>query len=1011
MATSRVHRHADITSHARPWLARHMQFLTALACALPALLVTTYRHAIDPPGSRAAEALLRSGGRHAPHHLIAKTLQIIKAKYVDPSKLDPKEMLVSSLQSLQDRFAAVILQRVAPSKLRLKVDVYAEVFDLNRIQNFSSLYAALKEALAFVQKHVEPADEPHSIEYAAISGLLADLDPHSMLLDPEVYRSFKMGTSGSFGGLGIVIAMQGGKLTVVAPIDDTPASRAGIKAGDRIVKVHNESTINMSLTEAVDRLRGEPGTSVVLWIARQGWPDPKRFELVRDIIRIKSVAWRLLPPHIGYIRIKQFSRTTSEDVTKALAHLKHRGMTGLVIDLYNNPGGLLASAIAVADIFVDQGSLVTTVSDAGRKRDSARASTKATKWRGPVVVLVNGGTASASEILAGALRGRDRAVVIGQQTFGKGSVQVLFDNDDGSALKLTIAQFLTPTDISIQTKGILPDIAVEPITVAKDDIKIFADSRVRREKDLRQHLRGQWGLGRQPPPVGTVRYLETPRKPSAVPGSRFSANAAPTEVVDMARSLLQYRLGSTRTTIVSRMDPFLSELKQRQQRHLIEAVGKLGVDWRVGPPTRPAVLVATEQVVPASAIVRAGDKIRFIVTVTNLGAGPAYRVRAMTKSPSALMNHREFLFGRIDPGQHRQWVVTVPIPQRMLTEEAPYKIQFFEEYGHLPAPISGRVIARGRKRPLLAAQYAPIDGQGNRDGLVQIGETIHLRTTIRNLGSGSALDPVALLRNRSGAAVFIRKGRFNLKALAPGAEKTVVFSFVVRQVPRQGRVVLDLILRDNTLETEAQTRIRLPVMPSDRPFKKMNNFFLVTNFSVAFRSGADPEAPILGWFPKGFLLAATGRVQGWLRFQLPDGTVGFVEMSSVRRQQRHTGNRPPQKRPTRIKRRFQLTPPMVVVHASAALTHDPQIRLSGSVTDDTNILDLYVEVANLKTPWRRKKIFYQPNRFGTDPKSMAFSIDVPLTEGVNVIFVVARQTRWLKTTKLLLCIRQASKEP
>ena len=1010
MATSTVRRHTNTSRSARPWVATHAQLLAALVCVLPALLITSYRHAIDPPGSRATEALIRSRGDNAPHHLIAKTLQIIKAKYVDPSELDPREMLIASLQNLQNRFAAVILQRTGPNKMRLKVDVYAEEFDLNRIQNFSSLYAALKEALAFIQKHVGRTDEPHAIEYATISGLLSNLDPHSMLLDPDVYRSFKMGTSGSFGGLGIVIAMKGGRLTVVAPIDDTPASRAGIKAADRIAKIGNESTVNMTLTEAVDRLRGEPGTSVVLWIARQGWPDPRRFELVRDIIQIKSVTWKLFPFHVGYIRIKQFSRTTAQDVTKALAHLKHRDMTGLVIDLYNNPGGLLSSAIAVADLFVDHGSLVTTVSDAGRKRDNAQASASATKWRGPVVVLVNGGTASASEILAGALRGRNRAVVIGQQTFGKGSVQVLFDNDDGSALKLTIAQFLTPTDISIQTKGILPDIAVEPITVTKDDVRIFAGPKVRREKDLRSHLRGQWGLGRQPSAVGSVRYLETVEKKSTVPGAQLSANAAPAEVVEMARSLLLYRLGTTRSTIVSRIDPFLSELKQVQQHRLIEALAKLAVDWRVDPPTRPAVLVATQQINPASAVVRAGDKIRLTVTVTNLGAGPAYRVRAITKSPSALMNHREFLFGRIGPGKQRRWVVTVPIPQRMLTEEAPYKIQFFEEYGHVPPFITGKVVIRGRKRPLFAAQYEPIDRQGNKDGLLQIGEPILLRTTIRNLGPGSALDPVALLRNRSGAAVFIRKGRFHLKPLVPGAEQTVEFSFVVKRVPRQGRAIVDLILRDNTLETQAMDRIRLPILPSDRQLTKMKGTFSVIKDSVAFRSGADPQAPILGWLPKRTRLTTSGRVQGWLRFERPNGTVGFVEMTAVRQEKNAITGRGTT-RPLRIRRRFQLTPPMIVLRQSAAMTHDKHISLSGTVTDDMNILDLYVEVANMRTPWRRKKIFYQPNRFGTDPKTMAFSIDVPLTIGVNVIFVVARQTRWIKTTKLLLCIRQESDRP
>ena len=322
----------------------------------------------------------------------------------------------------------------------------------------------LAEVLAYIQNsYVDETKEPELVQ-AAVEGMLQRLDPYSILLRPEVYRSMRDETTGEFDGVGLEVSQVADGIVVVAPLADSPAERAGILAGDRIVAVDGTPTKEMPIGEATRRMKGAAGSQVVLSIERAGLPEPRVFTLVRDHVRTTSVDWRLLDRGAGtvYVRIRSFQDRTDRELRQALdGARKELGgpIQGLVLDLRNNPGGLLEQAVRVADRFLSGGVIVSTEAR-GKQPDVEEAREKDTEPGYPVVLLVNRGSASASEIVAGALQDHGRAVVVGAQTFGKGSVQTVVELDDGSALKLTVARYFTPKHRSIQDRGVTPDVPV-----------------------------------------------------------------------------------------------------------------------------------------------------------------------------------------------------------------------------------------------------------------------------------------------------------------------------------------------------------------------------------------------------------------------------------------------------------------------------------------------------------------------------------------------------------------------
>ena len=361
--------------------------------------------------------------------------------------------------------------------------------------------------LSYVENnYVEDVDQDKLI-YGAVRGMLETLDPHTSFMDPDQYREMKSETTGQFGGIGIEVEVRDNVLTVMSTLDGTPAAKAGLATGDQILKIEETTTRGMTIDDAIARMRGKKGQPVHLTVARKAWKEPRAFTLARDIIKVENVTWKVLEPGYGYVRIKQFNENSDSDLDTALDKIEHDGgaLRGLVLDLRNNPGGLLDQAVRVADEFVDQGLIVRTEGKGGRVIDEEKAHQRGTRLGFPIICLVNGGSASASEIVAGALQDHNRALIMGTQTFGKGSVQTVIELDDGSALKLTIARYYTPSGRSIQEHGITPDVVVERIHMA--DLKPdHTDEPDKKERDLSGHLKNTQAVARVPqnPPPANV---------------------------------------------------------------------------------------------------------------------------------------------------------------------------------------------------------------------------------------------------------------------------------------------------------------------------------------------------------------------------------------------------------------------------------------------------------------------------------------------------------------------------
>jgi len=363
----------------------------------------------------------------------------------------------------------------------------ADAVPLEELRMFAEIFGRIKK------DYVEPVSDRELLDYA-IRGMLDGLDPHSAYLDEDDFKEMQEGTSGEFGGLGIEVGTEDGFIKVIAPIDDTPAQQAGVQAGDLIIRLDDKPVKGIGLSEAVKLMRGKPGSKIKLTISRTDEDKPLVFEITRAIIKQASVKSRELGPGFGYVRLSQFQAHTTEDMLKAIAKLKKKSggnLQGMVLDLRNNPGGVLNSAVSVSDAFLTKGLVVYTE---GRRKSSLlkfKAAPDDVLNGAPLVVLVNGGSASASEIVAGALQDHNRAVVMGQPTFGKGSVQTIVPVNAKVALKLTTARYFTPKGRSIQAEGIVPDIELSPVQVKK---RVRSQHRIK-EADLLDHLDNPTGNG------------------------------------------------------------------------------------------------------------------------------------------------------------------------------------------------------------------------------------------------------------------------------------------------------------------------------------------------------------------------------------------------------------------------------------------------------------------------------------------------------------------------------------
>ncbi len=823
--------------------------------------------------------------------LLNRSIIHIKENYVDPSRVNERKMVAAALLSVQEQLDEVLIRvspadpAKSPETVVVRVGAASQSFDLTDVTNLWTLCFKLKDVFRFVVGELKTIPKPREVEYAAINGLLSTLDPHSVLLRPAEYREMKLSTDGNFGGLGIVIQLQDDALTIVRTIDKTPAEAAGLRAGDRLYQIGLDSTVNMSLDEAVGLLRGREGSLAEIWVERKGWTRPKRFLIRRAWIKVKSVHQRLLGKRVGIIKIDHFQHTTNDELRAAIKTLRRKArgrLKGIVLDLRGNPGGLLTQAVQVADTFITSGPIVTTVGYGDKMREPRMATRASTEANLPIAVLIDPSSASASEIVAGALKNHNRAVLIGQRSFGKGSVQVLYSNRDESALKLTIAQYLTPGDLSIQSVGITPDIETSAVLIKDDDIDVIMPE-ARGEDTLPSHLdKMRDHASKDAQPTYTLQYLQDPDLQERI-SKQPNKLLTDFEISLAQRFLLQAKTNS-RDIILRDSASFIQSTAKRANTEVQRALSNRGIDWKVseskgtGTP-RGQVTVTTNL---RQGVVNAGEALKITVKVRNDGDAAFERMYGLTQCDDAQFDDREFVFGRVEPGKQRSWSMSFPIDESTLERENVLRIAIRSEAGD--GPVVTPIVFRINPVPAPAFVFAyHIDDSkdGNGDGLLQLGETAELVVRTRNVGVGDSRGFLGVLRNDADAeerSVFIELGRINQDPLKVDHEQTLRFRFSVKEFSK-GVAKLLLTTYDPKLRWGTTNPLTLHLV--NEAFRLDPKPISVRGRKDRFNVYAHPTdtTKVIG-VASGVLRVRSG-VSGWYRVPVDEDVFGWVRTSDV----------------------------------------------------------------------------------------------------------------------------------
>ena len=1038
-------------------MRRFRKVLILVGAALMALILSV-RHRGDDLQLE-ANAPLRAAVRQAAAYdlsqvqIITKTLFYVRENYFDKSRFDHKRMLVGALDFLQRDVPEIIIDRFPerdPKQVKVRVGGQEHTFNIEKVDSPWTMRTMLQEIFRFVQPNLQPVaakDEARrlmDVEIAAANGMLYTLDPHSVLLDVDSFKEMRTQTQGKFGGLGIVIGMDTkGRIVVKKPMPETPASKAGIKAKDHIARINNESTVNMTLTEAVERLRGDVGSPVDVYIERTGVEGARKYTIVRDSIRPPAID---PPPRvlsttatpgnptakIGYFRIVNFSANTERDLMEALSMFEREKVKGIIMDLRGNPGGLYDQAQKVADAFIDSGVLVSMVGVGGSQRKDEHA-TRGGSVKLPIAVLVNQGSASASEIVAGAVKNLDRGVVIGETTFGKGSVQMLFDisspvatgakpnDDERLGLKLTTAQYLTPGDLSIQGIGVTPDVELVRLRVQKYDdqtmIQLQKSERRRQESDYEWHLDHPTARrGAKPTEVMSYLFVPPPglekREQAAIddedeeaaPPEEEEEEAAEENLIDypmeFARDLLAQAKSPRRRDILTGSKSFFDKARTDEDKRISGALEKLGVDWNPGPANpNPGQVQVGLAVVGGDSKVAAGSTVKIRGTVKNTGSTAVHRVHAMLKTENPYLDENEMVFGKLAPGESKSYDLVVKLPKNTLTRTDIIRANVFAQ-GALKANLPELTFnIDGKPRPLFAYAFQTVDDvKGNQDGRVQLGEKVRLVVKVKNIGAGPSIKTEAILRNQPGQeGILISAGRFEAKDLAAGASKNFSFIYEVGPDFRGDEYQLELMVGDSLLGESVTDKIKIKVAASATPVDSSSGSVTVSRADVVLRESPASDGMVVGRAASGAAFKVTGKAGPFSRVEIEPGRPAFVATADLKQ------GGAPRPTATTFAPSWMVTPPQLTVNA-ATVVNGPAVNVKGVVTDDMQVKDLFIRVFNRDSKMPAKKVFYLPNR--GERTKLPFQTDVPLWPGSNIIQVFARETNEIQTVATLIVLQK-----
>jgi carboxyl-terminal processing protease len=929
------------------------------------------------PGSRPLEAAAssRDGAYDLTRlELIDEMLSHVRESYVEPERVNPDRMFTAAIEAVERAVPEAMFRREG-NTVAIQVADYSTAVQLGPILQLDDLSRELRRIAVVLRDHLEPSDIPESdatldpyamIEFAMANGALETLDPHSMLLPPAESREMDVENRGEFGGLGISIEMEDGHLVVEYPMPGTPAHDADVRAGDRIRRIDQVPTINMSIEEAIELLRGPVGAPVVLELTRAGVADPWPVTVKRANIKVSPVEAFPLPGGYGYARVRTFHSTAAADLRDELAAVERAEgpLRGLVLDLRDNPGGYLNQAVAVADLFLSAGEIVSTRSARDVNPAPEVASARNTQADYPVVVLVNASSASASEIVAGALRNNERAVIVGQRTFGKGSVQNLHTVPHDSKLKITIAQYLTPGDWSIQSVGIPADIELVPSYVGlrkfggaeRADVSLFSHERVRRESDLDAHLVS--GLATEYDATYTLRY---PMGWDAQPPLFDAPDLDLDYDVAFALSLLQVAPGARRPEMLAAADGLVGRTRRDQGRAIEKSFLGIGVDWRPGPLPADPKLDARLEVVGGGFV--AGERATVRVTVHNQGTAALHQVVVVTEQVGLLGEHEqrvssgqyelleglEFPVGYLPAGEARSFETVIDVDAGYPSEVSPVRLSVRTasldatsraadgaEHGELWAGVQ-EVAVQGRELPAFAWQWRILPPA---DGSVDAGDEVEVEVEVENVGLGSTTAATARIKNRAGRALDILTGTLQLGD----------------PVDRAGVACdpeADVVGCRYELAPGAKWTGRFTVRVIE-PLSTGYGLHLSLGDGEAFDYGAVVRGGFYGYY----------RQEEELRFGL-----GTPLAASVRR-----------------------APPEIKLTRLPGLRADSDlITVSGRASDADGLAHLLVYAGD-------DKVFFEGSRDGQELRTVPFSADVRLRPGRNTISVLATDASGMTAT-------------
>lgn len=755
--------------------------------------------------------------------IISRVMQLIEGNYVDVMLVNPLDILHKASKNLE-RAIPPLLVKDSEAGLEINLSGKKLMIPVDPTASISDMATPMSHILGFVNEYYQGKPEEDDRTTIALTGATETLDPHTNYMSKKFYNEFKIGTKGNFGGLGIVIGVRQGVLTVISPLEDTPAFKAGIKAKDQIVQINEESTVNMNVSEAVDKLRGPVGTKVSIKIKREGEDSLLSITLTRALIHIQSVAGKSVENRFGLIRLKNFQQDTFEDFYKMYKTLPENGqkLEGLILDLRGNPGGLLDQAIQISDFFLKDGVIVKTVGGHGETIETETAKAGDAGEDIPLVVILDEGSASASEIVSGALKYNDRALIIGNRSFGKGSVQTVYDLKDGSGLKLTIAHYLTAHDQKVQSVGINPDIDLQGTTVSEKKIDLYEDVK-KREIDLLNDQNDESKPDNLPPSPYTISYLLPDKDPEKEEDENTGKIKLDSDFsVILATRLLELSTHRNRKEVFEAVPALLEELEKTESEKTQTAMKKVGIDWTEStedfksqkPALRADLQLLDEKDGPVSAL-KASEKVTLKLSVENKSEIPLYQLIAVSQSEDPLFANIEFPLGKLLPHQKAEWRAPLKVPDFVRPRAVPMELVFHEKNKNNPENQSFSMTVEEPQVPVFSYEYSLLQDD-KKVVFVEPDSSYKLKIKVYNKGNGDSKKPTINLKNAENNSTidtaFIQKGHMELDLLKAGTSTEAVLEFKTPKISDQKKSVeFDLAIFDNVTGHEMLDHLLFPL--------------------------------------------------------------------------------------------------------------------------------------------------------------------------------------------------------